>query len=66
MVVEVQKLDEEKLFKIAKFNLRGKAWDWYHWIDLAPYDWATLQALLHQKYGVYDEDELRLKMDVGH
>jgi hypothetical protein len=25
-----------------------------------------IQALLHQKYGIYDEDELRLKMDVVH
>jgi hypothetical protein len=22
-----------------------------------------LQALLHQKYGIYDENELKLKMD---
>ncbi len=28
--------------------------------------WLGIQALLHQKYGIYDEDELRLKMDVVH
>jgi hypothetical protein len=27
--VEVRKLDEDKLFKIAKFNLKNKAQDWY-------------------------------------
>jgi hypothetical protein len=30
MVVEVWELDEEKLFKITKLNLKGKAQDWYH------------------------------------
>jgi hypothetical protein len=66
MAIKVRELDEEKLFKIAKLNLRGKARDWYHRIDLAPYDQVTLQALLHQQYGVYDEDELRFKMDTMH
>jgi hypothetical protein len=49
-----------------KIQFERKVWDWYHRIDLAPYDWVTLQALLHQKYGVYDEDELNLKMDAVH
>ncbi len=60
---EVQELDEEKLFKIAKLNLRRKAQDQYHQLDHIPYDQATLQALINHKYGIYDEDELRLKMD---
>jgi hypothetical protein len=40
-------LDEEKLFKIAKLNLKGKAQNWYYQLDLAPNDWLILQALLH-------------------
>jgi hypothetical protein len=33
MVVEVKELDEDKLFKIAKFNLKGKAQDWHCQLD---------------------------------
>ncbi len=36
MVIEVKKLDENKFFKIAKLNLKGKARDWYHWLDPPP------------------------------
>jgi len=64
MVAEVRELDEDKLFKIAKLNLKGKTWDWYRWLDPPPNDWRTLHAMLHMKYSVYDEDELRTKMDV--
>ncbi len=42
MVIEVQELDEEKLFKITKLNLGGTTQDCYHRLDLTPYDWATL------------------------
>jgi hypothetical protein len=31
MVVKVKELDENKLFNIAKFNLKGKVQDWYHY-----------------------------------
>ncbi len=27
MAIKVKELDENKLFKIAKFNLKGKVWD---------------------------------------
>jgi len=64
MVVEARELNEEKLFKITKLNLKWKAQHWYHQLDPTPHDWVMLQALLHQKYGNYDEDKLRLKMDV--
>ncbi len=37
MDVKVRKLDEDKLFKIAKFNLKGKAQDWYCRLD-PPFD----------------------------
>ncbi len=42
MATKVWELDEEKLFKIVKLNLKGKAWYWYRWLDLAPHDYATL------------------------
>jgi hypothetical protein len=47
MITKLQKLDEEKLFKIVKLNSRGKAQDWYCHFDPAPNDWLILQALFH-------------------
>jgi hypothetical protein len=38
LAVEVREYDEEKFFKIAKFNLRGKATDWYRKLNPAPLD----------------------------
>jgi hypothetical protein len=64
MVVKVRELDENKFFKIAKLNLKGKVQYWCHRFDPPPKDWKVLQALLHLKYGVYDENELKTKMDV--
>jgi hypothetical protein len=49
MVGEVRELDEKHLFKIVKLNLKGEAQHCYHRLDLAPHDWAMLQALFHQK-----------------
>ncbi len=66
MDVEVKKLDENKLFKIAKLNLKDKTQDQYRQLDPPPDDWKNLQALMHLKYEVYDEDELKIKMDVMH
>ncbi len=44
--------------------MKSKAQDWYRRLDPPPEDWRALQALLHLKYGLYDENELRTKMDV--
>jgi hypothetical protein len=30
MAIEVRDLNDDKLFKIAKFNLRGKAKEWFN------------------------------------
>jgi len=42
MAVEVHEYDEEKLFKITRFNLQGEAKDWYRRLNLAPPDWQIL------------------------
>jgi len=44
--------------------LKNKAQDWYCRLDPPPNDWRSLQALLHMQYEVYDENELKTKMDV--
>jgi hypothetical protein len=38
MVVEVKDLNFNKLFKIAKLNLRGRAKEWFKKLNLAPAD----------------------------
>jgi hypothetical protein len=63
MVVEVRDLNADKLFKIAKLNLRGKAKEWFRRLQLAPADWAELRNLIVQKYGDVDADDIRMKLD---
>ncbi len=64
MAAEVRDLNADKLFKIAKFNLRGKAWEWFRKLQLAPADWLELRTLILQKYGNVDIDDIRMKLDV--
>jgi hypothetical protein len=42
MAIEVWEYDEEKLFKIARLNLRKEVKDWYKRLNHAPLDWQTL------------------------
>jgi len=51
MVVEVRDLNADKLFKIAKLNLRGRAKEWYRRLQPTPTDWMELRTLILQKYG---------------
>jgi hypothetical protein len=64
MATKVCEYDEEKFLKIAKFNLQGKAKDWYMRLNPMPLDWETLWILMLAKYGVYDGKKLKVKMDV--
>ncbi len=63
MATEVRDLNVDKLFKIAKLNLRGKAREWFRKVQLAPADWAELRTLIVQKYGDVDADDIRMKLD---
>jgi hypothetical protein len=42
MAAEVCDLSGDKLFKIAKLNLRGRAKNWFRKLQPAPADWAEL------------------------
>jgi hypothetical protein len=46
MAVEVRDLTTDKLFKIAKLNLRERAKEWFRRLQPAPADWAELQTLM--------------------
>jgi hypothetical protein len=64
MVAEVRDCNADKLFKIAKLNLRGRARDWFKKLQSAPADWAELRTLILQKYGKVDTDDIIMKLDV--
>jgi hypothetical protein len=63
MVVEVWDLNVDKLFKIAKLNLRRWAKEWFKRLQLAPTDWTKLRTLIIQKYGDVDANDIRMKLD---
>jgi len=63
MAVEVRDLNGDKLFKIAKLNLRGRAKEWFKRLQLAPVDWAELKTLIVHKYGDVDADDIKMKLD---
>ncbi|CAM6077583.1 unnamed protein product [Sphagnum tenellum] len=63
MAAEVRNLNADKLFKIAKLNLRGKARDWFRKLQPALADWIELRTLILQKYGNVDADDIRMKLD---
>jgi hypothetical protein len=63
MVAEVRDLTANKLFKIAKLNLWGRAKEWFRRLQPVPADWTELRTLMVQKYGNVDADDIRMKMD---
>ncbi len=63
MAAEVRDLIADKLFKIAKLNLRGRAKEWFKKLQPAPTDWTKLRNLIVQNYGGIDADDIRMKMD---
>ncbi len=42
MAAEVRDLTPDKLFKIVKLNLRGRAKEWFRRLQPAPTDWTEL------------------------
>jgi len=63
MAAEVRDLNADKLFKIAKLNMRGRAKEWFKRMKLAPANWPKLRTLVVQKYGNVDVDDIRMKLD---
>jgi hypothetical protein len=63
MAAEERDLNADKLFKIAKLNLRGRAKEWFRRLNPAPVDWSELRNLIVQKYGNIDANDIRMKLD---
>lgn len=64
MASEVYRYDEVNLFKITKFNLCGKAKDWFKKLQFAPTDWNEIKTKMQQKFDDVDLDEIKMKMDI--
>jgi len=56
-------LNVDKLFKIAKLNLRGRAKEWFRRLHLTPTNWTELRTLLVQKYGDVNVNDIKMKLD---
>jgi hypothetical protein len=63
MAAEVRDLTPDKLFKIAKLNLWGRARDWFRRLQPVPANWNELRTLMVQKYDNMDANDIRMKMD---
>ncbi len=58
MAAKVHDLTTDKLFKIAKLNLRGRAKEWFRRLQPMPADLIKLRTLMEQKYGNVDVDDI--------
>ncbi len=56
-------MNADKLFEIAKLNMRGRAKEWFKRMQPALADWPDLITLIEQKYGNVDADDIRMKLD---
>jgi len=56
-------LTVDKLFKITKLNLRGRAKEWFRRLQRALVDRTELRILIVQKYGDVDADDIKMKLD---
>jgi hypothetical protein len=63
MAAEVRDLNADKLFKIVKLNLKGRAKEWFRRLQPALVDWVELRNLIVQKYGDVDVHDIRMKLD---
>jgi hypothetical protein len=66
MATEVRDFNDDKLFKIAKLNLRGRTKEWFKKLNLLRTYWIVLRTTIVQKFGDVDVDvdEIRIKLDV--
>jgi hypothetical protein len=63
MATKFWNYDEVKLFKIARFNLKGKVKEWYKHIELALIGLGSSKGYHGTKYGVLDPKEIRINFD---
>jgi hypothetical protein len=64
MVVKICGINELKIFKIRRLNLKGKSKEWFKNLTVARTDWWTMEATMLLKYGTIDKEEVRAKLDL--
>jgi hypothetical protein len=62
MTIEVRDLNDDKLFKIAKLNLRGRAKEWFKKLNPPLVDHTVLRTTIVQKFGDVDAYEIYVKL----
>jgi hypothetical protein len=60
MVAEVKGIDELKLYKISKLNLRGNFKEWFKKLVATPITWQDMEATMLLKYVTIDKEEIRV------
>jgi hypothetical protein len=63
MAIEVKDLNDDKLFKITKWNLRDKVKEWFKKLNPPLTDWTNLRTSIVQKLSAVDAYEIRVKLD---
>jgi hypothetical protein len=58
MATKIWDLNVNKLFKIAKLNLRGRAKEWFKKLNPAPIDLIELHIWIVHKYGNIDVNDI--------
>jgi hypothetical protein len=63
MVVKVKGIDEHKLFKIGRLNLKGKFKEWYKKLGTTLVDYPAMKSTMILKYGMVDNEEVCVKIN---
>jgi hypothetical protein len=63
MAVKVKRIDEQKLFKIGRLNLKRKFKEWYKKLGTTPVDYPTMKSAMILKYGMVDKEEVCVKIN---
>ncbi len=64
MATKVRGIDEQKLFKIGRLNLRRKAKEWFKKLDGASANWHARKTTMLSKYGIVNKEEIKVKLDL--
>jgi hypothetical protein len=56
VVVEVRSIDDLKLYKIGKLNLRGKFKEWFKKLVATQTTWQDMKATILLKYFTIDKE----------
>ncbi len=63
MVVEVKGINEQKLFKIDRLNLKVKAKERFKKIIIVPSNWLAMKATMFFKYGTMGKEKVKAKLN---